>query len=84
MQKQFFKESQLFSWDSEPVDERPSEFMHSKGYATLSGHDSSFDAQRPAPQRGSHFGLPSVLLFALTSIAVGGWAIIQIASMLRH
>lgn len=30
------KKSQLFGWDQEPVDERPSEFMHSTSYGTLS------------------------------------------------
>ena len=83
MSKQVFKESQVFRWDSEPADERPSEFMHSTGYATLSG-DHSNDTRRLAPQRSSRFGLIRVLVFALAIIALGGWAIVQIAPMLRH
>jgi hypothetical protein len=84
MQKQVFKESQLYSWDAEPVDERPSEFMHSTGYATLSGYHSSLDAPRRIARRSSRFGLTSVLVFALIVVAAGGWAIVQIAPMLRH
>jgi hypothetical protein len=84
MQKQVFKESQLYSWDAEPVDERPSEFMHSTGYATLSGYHSNFDTGRRATARSSHSGLIGVLVFALIVIAVGGWAIVTFAPMLRH
>lgn len=84
MQQKIFKESQLFNWDTEPVDERPSEFMHSTGYATLSGYHSSFDTRRRAPVRRSRSGLIGVLVFALVVIAVGAWAIVKLAPMLRH
>jgi len=84
MQKQVFKESQLYSWDAEPVDERPSEFVHTTGYATLSGYQSNFDATRRAPARRSYAGLVSVLVFALIVVAIGGWAIVKFAPMLRH
>jgi hypothetical protein len=84
MHKQVFKESQLFSWDTEPVDERPSEFMHSTGYASLSGYHSGIEAPRRAARRSRRFGLASVLVFALIVVAAGGWAIAQIAPMLRH
>ena len=84
MQKKDFKESQLYSWDAEPVDERPSEFMHSTGYATLSGYHSNFDIRPRVPARSSHSGLIGVLVFALIVIAAGGWAIVQFAPMLRH
>ena len=84
MQKQVFKESQLYNWDSEPVDERPSEFMHSTGYAPLSGYHSNFDNRPRTPRRSSHSGLIGVLMFALIVIAIGAWAIIKFAPMLRH
>jgi len=84
MQKKVFKESQLYSWDAEPVDERPSEFMHSTGYATLSGYQSNFDATRRAPARRSYAGLIGMLVFALIVIAIGGWAILKFAPMLRQ
>jgi hypothetical protein len=84
MQKQVFKQSQLYSWDAEPVDERPSEFMHSTGHATLSGYQSNFDATRRAPVRRSYAGLIGMLVFALVVIAIGAWAILKFAPMLRH
>jgi len=84
MQKQVFKESQLYNWDTEPVDERPSEFMHSTGYAALSGYHSNFDARPRTPRRSGHSGLIAVLVFALIVIAVGGWAIVKFAPLLRH
>lgn len=78
-----FKPSQLYDWESEPVDERPSEFMPSTNYATLSGYHSSLDAPRRA-RRTSRFGLASVLVFALIVVAAGGWAIVKFAPLLRH
>ena len=86
MQKQVFKASQLYNWDTEPVDERPSEFMHSTGYATLSGYHSSFDtrARTSSSQRSNYSGLIVVLVFAVIVVAVGGWAIVKFAPMLRH
>ena len=84
MQKQVFKESQLYSWDTEPVDERPSEFMHSTGCATLSGYHSNFDATRRTPARRSHAGLIGMLVFALVVVALGAWAIVKFAPLLRH
>jgi len=84
MQKQIFKESQLYNWDTEPVDERPSEFMHSTGHAALSGYHSAFDVRPRPAQRGNRFGLASVLAFALVVLAAGAWAIVEFAPMLRH
>ena len=84
MQKQVFKASQVYNWDTEPVDERPSEFMHSTGYAALSGYHSNFDAPVRASQRGSFSGVIVVLVFAVIVVAIGGWAIVKFAPMLRH
>ena len=84
MQKQVFKESQLYHWDSEPVDERPSEFMQSGYAAPLSGYHSNFSTARRAPARRSYSGLISVLVFALAAVAAGGWAIVHFAPMLHH
>ena len=33
-----FKDTQIFDWESEPHDERPSEFAQSTGYSVLSGY----------------------------------------------
>jgi hypothetical protein len=79
-----FKQSQLYGWDNEPVDERPSEFMPSTGYATLSGYHSALDARRTRRHRGSRAGIAAVLVFALLAIVAGGWAIVKFAPLLRH
>ena len=78
-----FKESQLYAWESEPVDERPSEFMSSTGYATLSGYGSTIAPARRA-RRGSRFGLVGLLAAMLMVIAAGGWAIVKLAPLLHH
>ncbi|HKX41084.1 MAG TPA: hypothetical protein VJO99_08005 [Burkholderiaceae bacterium] len=78
-----FKESQLYAWESEPVDERPSEFMSSTGYATLSGYHSAIGPVRRA-RRGSRFGLAGMLAFVLVVIAAGGWAIVKLAPLLHR
>jgi len=84
MQKQVFKESQLYDWEAEPVDERPSEFMNSRSYAASSGYHSNFNTARRAPARSGSSGLAGVLLFALIVVAAGGWAIVKFAPMLHH
>jgi hypothetical protein len=46
------KTSQLFGWEQEPVDERPSEFMPSTGFGTLSGYHANLgnDSSVVSPQ----------------------------------
>ncbi|HEY9029451.1 MAG TPA: hypothetical protein VIO33_03430 [Burkholderiaceae bacterium] len=78
-----FKESQLYTWESEPVDERPSEFMSSTGYASLSGYHSAIDPVRRV-RRGNRFGLAGMLAVALAFIAAGGWVIVRFAPLLHR
>jgi hypothetical protein len=33
-----FKSTQIFDWDSEPADERPTDFGRSTGFSTLNGY----------------------------------------------
>ena len=76
------KQSQIFKWDEEPLDERPAEFMSTTTYATLSGYHPMND-----PLRGRHaasrFGFKSVLLFCAVVLALGVFALIKIAPLLR-
>ena len=55
------KSSQIFGWDQEPADERPSAFMGTSlsGFAALSGHG-AFDAvsNKPLPPRRSPLMTP--------------------------
>ena len=77
-----FKPSQLYGWDSEPVDERPSEFMGSTGYSSLSGYHGLTDARRPA-RRTSRVGFKSLLAFGVLLLVAGGYALVQLAPLLH-
>lgn len=76
------KPTQIYDWDSEPVDERPSEFM-STGYSQLSG----FYPQTEAPLRRRAatrlFGFKSLLLIAFAVIGLGAFAIDKLMPLLR-
>lgn len=77
-----FKQSQLFGWDSEPVDERPSEFM-STGYSSLSGYHGIADAPHHRRRSSSRFGFKSMLAFSIAMIAAGGYALVKLAPLLH-
>lgn len=77
-----FKPSQLFGWESEPVDERPSEFM-STGYSSLSGYHGISDAPRLRTRSSSRFGFKSMLVFGTLMIVAGGYALLKIAPFLH-
>jgi hypothetical protein len=77
-----FKQSQLYDWDSEPVDERPSEFMSSTGYSTLSGYQGLTDARR-AERHTSRFGFKSLLVFSIAVVSIGGYALMKLAPLLH-
>jgi hypothetical protein len=77
-----FKQSQLYGWDSEPVDERPSEFMGSTGYSTLSGYHGLTDARRPQ-RHTSRLGFKSVLAFSVVLLVAGGYVLMKLAPLLR-
>jgi hypothetical protein len=77
-----FKPTQLFDWDSEPVDERPSEFMSSSGYSAVSGFYSTASAARQVPRR-SGFGFAKLVVVALIVLALGALALAKIATLLH-
>ena len=69
-----FKETTVFDWDSEPAEERPSEFAHS----ALSG----FAPLRPRPRRVTKaFG--TVLLAGAAALSLGGVALFGMIHLLR-
>jgi hypothetical protein len=60
-----FKETQIYDWESEPADERPSEFGHSTGYGPSS------TLMRPAKRsKSSPFLLVGPLLAVLGVVAL--------------
>ncbi|MEO6031023.1 MAG: hypothetical protein ABIP61_03815 [Burkholderiaceae bacterium] len=74
------KQLQHYGWEYETVDERPSEFVPSSGYATLSGYPSEVQSRRAARARA---GLWRLALGCLAVLALGSLALWELASMLR-
>lgn len=79
-----FKDTQVFDWDSEPKDERPSEF-HTTGFSTASGYYHALeDTGRTAPIRNSHRNAKAILLLGLaTAIGIGSVGLLWLAQLLR-
>ena len=75
------KSTQIYGWDTEPVDERPSEFMNSASWSATSG----FLAPPPVVRRPAsrQFGFSSLLVAALVLLVLGAFAIANIAPLLR-
>ena len=69
-----FKDTQVYGWDAEPVDERPSEFVQSTGYSALSGYYAMPDVRgaRGRPQKNG--GLMFLMLTgsAITGLGIAG------------
>ena len=76
------KATQIYDWDAEPVDERPSEFMHSGGYAAVSRSHSTAQAPRKSPPH-ARLGFASLLVAVLTVLALGAFAVVKLAPLLR-
>lgn len=76
------KPSQIYGWDEEPVDERPSGFTSTTGYSVLSGYHPLNDTAR---RRVSHsrFGLLSILVFCAIVLGAGVFAIVKLAPFLH-
>ena len=78
-----FKESQVYGWDAEPVDERPSEFMTSAGYSVLTS-DQRFEAAMRSRKTRAHVGTASLVAFIVALFALGGYALIKLLPMLMR
>ena len=76
------KRSQIYGWDEEPVDERPSEFSSSTGYSVLSGYHPMNDPGRRQASR-SHFGFKTLVASCVMLLALGGYALVKLAPLLR-
>ena len=78
-----FKDTQVFGWESEPADERPSEFVQSTGYSALSGYygmpDTRGTASRP-PKRG---GLGFLLFMCAAIVSVGAVGLYWLPQLLH-
>lgn len=77
-----FKSSQIYTWESEPAEERPSEFM-TTGYSQLSGLQSLGEPGGPASRSAALFGFKSWLTFAIVLIGLGAYSLAKFAPLLR-
>ena len=79
-----FKETQMFEWDSEPKNERPSEF-HTTGFSTASGYYHSLSGpSRTAPTRRSDRSSTAMLVLSLMAvIGIGTLGVLWLAQVLR-
>lgn len=76
------KSTQIYDWDTEPVDERPSEFMAHSGFSSASGFHAASTLTRPAPVR-PQFGMAVLLAAALAVLALGALVIAKLVPLLR-
>ena len=76
------KPTQIYDWDSEPVDERPSEFSHSASHSPVSGFYSTPRVTR-RPPKPSGAGFTGLFMVALTLLALGALALATLAPLLR-
>ena len=78
------KSSQIYGWDEEPVDERPSEFNSTTGHSVLSGYHSANESPRERHRRPSgRIGFKAMLMFCAVLLTLGGYALARLAPLLR-
>lgn len=65
-----YKDTQVYDWDAEPKDERPSEFIPSTGFSSLSGYYAMPPDARVYRRRGSR-GPGLALLGAALVVVLG-------------
>jgi hypothetical protein len=78
-----YKDSQLFGWDAEPSEERPSEFAHSTGYSLLSGYHVLHDSPSAAGRRSKTKGLGFLLVVSALIVGLGAVGLYWLAQFLR-
>jgi hypothetical protein len=76
-----FKDTQVFGWEVEPKDERPSEFVQSTGYSALSGYYSMPEVRSRPPDRRS--GISLVVVAGIVFVALGTAALLGFLHMIR-
>lgn len=66
-----FKPTQIFDWDNEPADERPTEFGRSTGYSSLSGFGSLQQVSGSAHRRRQPQSASMAKLMVVTCLVLG-------------
>ncbi|MBC7482032.1 MAG: hypothetical protein H7337_09085 [Rhizobacter sp.] len=77
------KPTQIYDWDAEPVDERPSEIMTHSGFSAASGFHAASTFTRPQPAE-AQFGMAVLLAAALAVLALGAVVIAKLAPLLQR
>ena len=80
-----FKATQVFGWESEPADERPTDFGGSTGFSALSGYHVAPEAQlsRRRQQQRHRSGLAKLAVVSLAIMGVATAALVQMAHLLK-
>lgn len=83
--QQAFKATQVFGWDSEPADERPTDFGGSTGFSALSGYYVAPEAHaaRRRQQQMHRSGLAKLAAAGLIIIGLASVALLQLAHVLK-
>jgi hypothetical protein len=71
-----FKETQVYGWEAEPKEERPSEFIPSTGFSSLSGYYAMPPDARIYRRRHSGSGGLKLLFAAAFVLALGTAALV--------
>ena len=80
-----FKDTQVFGWETEPKDERPSEFVPSTGFSSLSGYYAMPpDARQLRRSRRRGGGLNVVLVAAGLMVGLGTAMLFGFLYLLKH
>ena len=74
-----FKETQLFGWDSEPSEQRSSEFAQSTGYSALSGYHVLPESRRKPKAKGIGF----LMIVSGLIVSLGAAGLYWLAQFLR-
>jgi hypothetical protein len=74
-----FKDTQLFGWDSEPSEQRASEFAQSTGYSALSGYYAVPEPRRKPKAKGTGF----LLAMSALIVSLGAVGLYWLAQYLR-
>ena len=77
-----FKDTQVFDWDAEPKDERPSEFIPSTGFSSLSGYYAMPPDARVYRKRRGSSGRGLLLGIALV-VTMGAAALVGLLHLLK-
>ena len=74
-----FKDTQLFGWESEPSEERASEFAQSTGYSALSGYYTVPESRRKPRAKGTAF----LMVVSALIVSLGAVGLFWLAQFLR-